>query len=159
MEKLSVRLEKFSQEDFDGYYPDALQDFASSVSKARDMSAEEALKFARQAFDTLLPHGRVDTLDQYLSKIMVGGAQAGFLHFGIKRDKTKPYAFLWDVEVYPAYRGKGYGELAMLALENKVKELGLSSIWLNVFGYNATAIHLYKKLGYQISSMAMAKHL
>jgi len=157
MTSTSVRLEKLSQQEFDTYYLVALERLANEMARARDLSAEEALKLAQQSFDSLLPRGRVGTTDQYLFKILAGDTRVGILHFGIKRDRVKPFAFVWDIEIHSTCRGKGYGELSMLALESKVKELGLSSIGLNVFGHNATAIRLYKKLGYRISSMAMVK--
>jgi ribosomal protein S18 acetylase RimI-like enzyme len=78
---------------------------------------------------------------------------------GIRRDKTKPYAFIWNIEIDPNHRGKGYGSQTMLALEEKVKELGLATIGLNVFGHNGTAIRLYQKLGYGTSSMTMYKNV
>ena len=157
--KASVRLEKFSQAELDLYCIKAIRQYAEAVGKAKDMNAEEALKFSELSFDKILPTRSVDTPDQYLFKIMDGDMRIGILNFKINRDKEKPYAFLWDIEIDSQHRGKGYGELSMLALEEKAKELGLTSIWLNVFGYNAPAINLYKKLGYKESAITMIKQL
>jgi ribosomal protein S18 acetylase RimI-like enzyme len=45
----------------------------------------------------------------------------------------------------------------MQALEAEVRPLGATRIDLSVFGDNATAIHLYQSLGYQIQAMGMRK--
>mgnify|MGYP000551154996 CR=1 FL=1 len=46
-------------------------------------------------------------------------------------------------------RGKGVGMLAMDYLEKQIHAQGLHRIELGVFAFNAPAIKLYKKLGYQ----------
>ena len=50
----------------------------------------------------------------------------------------------------PADWGKGYGSEAMcLALRYAFHELNLNRVWLTVISYNARAIRLYEKLGFQ----------
>ncbi len=50
----------------------------------------------------------------------------------------------------PAQRGKGYGREAMtLLLDFAFAELNLYRVQLYVIAYNACAIHLYEKLGFQ----------
>ena len=46
-------------------------------------------------------------------------------------------------------RGKGVGTLAMKYLEEQIKSHGLQRIELGVFEFNASALKLYQKLGYQ----------
>lgn len=54
------------------------------------------------------------------------------------------------VTIAPALRGKGYGEKLVTALVDKAKELGYSSVVLDVFypEHQGTAIRLYKRLGF-----------
>lgn len=50
----------------------------------------------------------------------------------------------------PEYRGRGYGSEALgLALDFAFRELNLHRVQLTVFSYNAAAIHVYEKLGFQ----------
>ena len=58
-----------------------------------------------------------------------------------------------------AYRGKGYGKQAMLALEQWCMQEGLRRIALNVFAFNKTAIGLYESLGFQATNFQMKKDL
>ena len=53
-------------------------------------------------------------------------------------------AWLYDIVVDEAERGRGLGRAAMLALEAKVKELGYASVGLNVWGGNDVARALYR---------------
>ena len=49
----------------------------------------------------------------------------------------------------PRERGKGVGHLALEYLETQIAAYGLTRIELGVFEFNAPAIALYKKVGYQ----------
>ncbi|MBT4793505.1 MAG: GNAT family N-acetyltransferase [Halobacteriovoraceae bacterium] len=44
-------------------------------------------------------------------------------------------------------------------LEEKVKELKLTSIGLHVFGHNTIAINLYQKMGFDFTNHIMKKEL
>jgi hypothetical protein len=58
-------------------------------------------------------------------------------------------AFLYDIELAPATRGRGLGRATMLAAEDAARELGADRIRLNVFGHNTAARRLYESLGYR----------
>lgn len=51
------------------------------------------------------------------------------------------------------YRGEGLGFKMMDLLENKAREKGATKIRLTVLKENSKAIHIYKKLGYEISDL------
>lgn len=68
-------------------------------------------------------------------------------------------AFLYNFEIYERYRRQGYGMQALQALEEKVRELGVSKILLHVFGHNLAARNLYEKMGYEITGIHMAKNV
>ena len=68
-------------------------------------------------------------------------------------------AFIYNIEIAEALRGKGYGRQALLAVEEKVKALGLDTISLHVFGHNLVARALYEKVGYEVTNVLMSKKL
>ena len=53
-----------------------------------------------------------------------------------------------NIAVAPEYRGRGWGEELLLALEQEVRRRGASQFLLEVRPSNAAALHLYKKLGF-----------
>lgn len=152
-----MKLIEMSQKEFDAYYPGALKHLAEELSLARDISHDEALDLARKSFDSLLPNGDVKAPDQFLYTLHADGIKVGVLHFGIRRDRKAPYVYIWDIIIDQDQRGKGFGKQVMQAIEEQVIKLGHSRIALNVFGHNTPAVSLYKKMGYQPSSITMVK--
>ncbi len=64
--------------------------------------------------------------------------------------KQEPGSAWIGISIGPASaRGKGIGAKAMQYLENEIRAAGYYRIELGVFEYNAPAIRLYKKMGYQ----------
>jgi len=69
------------------------------------------------------------------------------------------YAWLFEIWLDPAERGRGVGRAAMLALEDEVRRRGLRGVELNVWGGNDVARSLYRSLGYGEQSVSMRKDL
>jgi ribosomal protein S18 acetylase RimI-like enzyme len=68
-------------------------------------------------------------------------------------------AWVNDVEVDEAFRGRGYGRQVMLLAEQAAAARGMTSVGLNVHGSNAVARDLYDSLGYQVTAQQMKKSL
>lgn len=152
-----IRLVQMTQDDYDAYYPAALQDLANELARARDLMPLEGVEAAKKSFDELFPGGKVGGKDQFIFKIANESGPVGVLHFGVRRDRIKPDVYVWSIEIEPEHRGRGYGRAAMTAVEQKARELGVSNVSLNVFGHNDPAISLYKGLGYRPVAMTMRK--
>ena len=107
-----------------------------------------------------MPDG-VNTKNQYLFQIEDSetGQRAGIIWLNTQSESPRPQGFIYDIEIEETFRGKGYGKQAMLAIEEKARELGLKSIGLHVFAHNKVASSLYEKIGYQVKSMNMTKEL
>jgi ribosomal protein S18 acetylase RimI-like enzyme len=83
------------------------------------------------------------------------GRKVGTVFLGVRSGE----AWLYDITIDAAERGRGYGRAAMLALEDEVRALGHDSVTLNVWGGNAVARGLYRSLGYVEQSVHMRKPL
>lgn len=68
-------------------------------------------------------------------------------------------AWIYDIEVEPEQRGKGFGRALLMAAEEETARHGISKIGLNVFGSNMIARSLYESAGYEVSSTQMTKKL
>jgi ribosomal protein S18 acetylase RimI-like enzyme len=108
----------------------------------------------------LLPDGLL-TASQYLFSLRdeALGTPVGSLWFGRREEGGEPTAFVFRIVIFEAFRRQGYGTQAMLALEEKVRQVGLSTISLHVFGHNHTARAMYEKLGYATTNVMMRKML
>ncbi len=72
-------------------------------------------------------------------------------------EPPRPGAWIYAIEVDAAVRGKGYGRALLAALEDRVREHGVATIGLNVFGENHVARRLYESAGYETTSLQMRK--
>ncbi len=65
------------------------------------------------------------------------------------------FAYITDLIVNPAHRGKCIGKALMKSVTNWSLEKGLDYIELNVLSENENAIKLYESLGYKEDSKTM----
>lgn len=155
-----IRLVEMSEEEFQAYLPRARKNYAEELSRANDLTDDEATAQAEAAFRRLLPEGRPGAADQFLFTAVDGdGRPVGMVWFGIRRDRKEPYGYIWEIFLEPEARGRGYGEQIMRQVEARAKALGLSHLALNVFGHNMPARKLYERLGFQITAISMGKDL
>ncbi|MGI5483789.1 GNAT family N-acetyltransferase [Streptomyces lavendofoliae] len=68
-------------------------------------------------------------------------------------------AFVYDIEVADALRGRGYGRALMLFAERLALEAGERRIGLHVFVDNTRALRLYESLGYRSTHVHCFKPL
>ncbi len=64
-------------------------------------------------------------------------------------------AWVFDIRVDDAQRGKGLGRALMEAMHAAARDLGATSVGLNVFGHNTAAVRLYESLGYRVTAQQM----
>lgn len=155
-----MRLAPLGRPEFEGYIERDIRLYAEENIRAGYWSEAEAPEKSRKAHERLLPQG-LDTPNHYLFAIREAttGTAVGSLWLMADRETEHPTGFILDLFVDEAYRRKGYARQAMLALEDKARELGLSSLGLHVFAHNPPAFHLYQGLGYEVKSLNMTKPL
>lgn len=150
-----VNLEPIQQEDFERFLERGIREYAEDHVRNGNWPAEGALERSKKEFEHYLPDG-IDSKDQYLYSIIDdSGNKIGVLWVQVKEQK----AFIYDFIIDEAFRGKGYGKQAMMAMDEILKSMNVESVGLHVFGDNITAQELYKKMGYQITGIHMKKEL
>lgn len=146
--------------EYDRFVSDLVPDYARQNVAAEYWESASSLERARAEMNQLLPKGR-ETPDQYFFKIRrePDNAVVGSLWFAVRRPPATPGGFIYDIEIDPAHRRHGYAEAAMRRLEEFARAQGVDRIALHVFGTNSGAIDLYRKLGYESTSLLMRKRL
>jgi ribosomal protein S18 acetylase RimI-like enzyme len=148
-----VTLEPMRQEDFDRVIENDIREYAADHVRNGNWPQEGSLERSRKEFETLLPQG-VHTPNQYIWSLKDGDRMIGYLWVEVKDGK----AFIYNFLIHEEYRGKGYGKLALAAMDEKLKSMHVQSVALHVFGDNTTAQELYKKMGFEITNMHMQKN-
>jgi ribosomal protein S18 acetylase RimI-like enzyme len=89
------------------------------------------------------------------------GERVGFIWVGQSRSGFTGVvqAYILSVHVTEACRGQGLGRLLMSRAEDWAREIGFTSIGLNVAAHNVPAKTLYEKLGYETETLRMIKDL
>lgn len=160
MTEAGVWLRRATQGEFDEWLPRTEADYATFIAESGAMPAEQAAAKARDDIARRFSAG-LDTPGQLVFRVMAGDEPVGWLWLEAPGTGGGDPLMGWvnNVELDPAFRGRGYGRQAMLLAEREVRERGMTSLGLNVHGQNTVARALYEGLGYQTMSLQMRKPL
>ena len=146
-------------EEFENYHEKLVRYYAIENVKSGRWEESSALEKARMEIDALLSEGLETKNHELLSIIETDNSQTiGYLWLHIFPRMEKK-GFIYDFVIHKELRGKGYGKLSLEALEEHARELGVEQLSLHVFAHNTAAVSLYKKMGYEVTSMNMAKQI
>ncbi len=152
------KLIPMTQTEFDAFFARLIPEYAAENVKAGYWDESEALEKSRKQTESLLPDG-LQTKNHYLYALYDGEAAVGLIWLHAQVERPQKSGFIYDVRVDEKFRGKGYGKQIMSLIEEKARELGLTSIGLHVFAENRVARSLYEGIGYEVSSLNMLKKL
>jgi ribosomal protein S18 acetylase RimI-like enzyme len=149
-----------SSVEFAVFRTHTIAEYAKAHTSVGNWSVEESLERSTQAINELLPDGENTEQALVLTALNETGISIGYLWIGLQRRGGAPgEAWIYDIELYEEFRGKGYGRALLLLAEQEVRKHGVKKLGLNVFGNNQVARNLYESAGYEITSMQMAKEL
>ena len=155
-----VQLIPMADSDYPAYLQNAIREYAQDKVESGNWLPDEALQRSEQEFLKLLPAG-VQTENHYLYTILdeAGGQKVGMIWFVLDCTHPLKLAFIFDFEIYEAFRRRGYGLQALRAAEAQARQMGAKKIGLHVFAHNHAARALYEKAGYQVTNLNMSKPL
>lgn len=152
-----VTLRPMTQAEYDAFDGAMWEDYAQEVARNAGMSLEDARAFGAKQRAELVPNGLHTEGQRFWIVENAEHQRVGILWVQLRAAQHE--AFIYNIEMEPAERGKGYGRQTLEALEAEVRPLGFTRIGLSVFGNNAVAMNLYRKLGYQTVATAMKKDI
>ncbi|MBS0445997.1 MAG: GNAT family N-acetyltransferase [Proteobacteria bacterium] len=146
-----------TEAEFDAFVACSVPEYAAGKVRAGNWSEDEAPQRADDEFRNFLPQG-LATPGHHLYTVRDGTREVGTLWLGEIPGRQRA-AFVYDIRIDTAARGRGYGEATMRAAEAEARRLGLTEIKLHVFADNHAARTLYEKLGYIVTNLNMSKPL
>lgn len=155
-----IQLRPMSEKAFKQYYDASVAEYAQEMAAAGNVSLEEAQSASERQFSELLPEG-LESPGQHMMSIwdQENERNVGMVWVGERSRGQMSQAVIYDIRVRESLRGQGYGTQALQAVEGMVRQMGLSEIWLHVFGHNTGAQKLYDRLGYEVTNVTMRKKL
>ena len=153
-----IQLRKMRADEFAGYVAYFVPDYAAEISSNYDVDMNTAQARAESAVEVDLGMG-VETPGQDLLCATVEGDQSdtpvGYLW--CKPHSKEKAIFISDFCILPKYRGRGYGQSALIALERRYLDTGYGEIRLRVATDNKTAERMYLKAGYLPTGINMRR--
>jgi GNAT superfamily N-acetyltransferase len=140
-----LTLRPMTAEEFQRFTHGEVEGFAEELISA-GMEREQALGRSRTMMAELLPAGR-ESPDMEFHVAEVAGEPVGDLWLSTR----ETMAFVYNIEVRPEERRRGYGAAIMKAAAHRCRALGHPVLGLNVFAHNPGARALYDKLGYRVT--------
>ena len=148
-----------SPEAWETWRAATIQGYAADMVRIGSWPADGALDRATTLFASLVPDGPSTPGHEFRSIATEAGDIVGSIWFAADGEIGQGGAFIWDIVIDPAERGRGYGRAAMEALEPLARSLGYDVIRLHVFGDNAVARRLYQAVGYIETDVTMVKRI
>ncbi len=146
--------------EFDSLRDRLVREYAADHVAAGTWTPEMAAARAAEETDRLLPQGVNTPGVRILMAETPDGDAVGFLWLALERQPgAGGGAWIYDIEILPEYRGRGFGRALLAAAEAEAAAHGVNSVGLNVFGSNLIARNLYESAGYSVSAMQLKKEL
>jgi ribosomal protein S18 acetylase RimI-like enzyme len=140
------------------YKKNLVRHYAADKVRAGAWSQAEAEGRAARDVDGLLPEGPA-TQGHLLYSVREDSsdAEVGIVWFALRDSGVGRSVWIYDIIIHENFRRKGYASRTLELVEERARDLGAMSVELHVFGHNRGARALYEKLGYNITSITMAK--
>jgi GNAT superfamily N-acetyltransferase len=154
---MTLVLRSMRDDELPAYIERSRKAYAAELAAQAGYSKEDAERKAEEDWARILPDAKRPEGNYVFAVEDEAGDQVGHLYWAERNGEEGRIAFVYDVEVYDPYRGRGYGRQTMKLLEDDVRAQGITKISLTVFGGNEVARRLYASLGYAERSIFMSK--
>ena len=155
---VELSLRPMSQEEYVVWRERSEREYAVEIAASRDLDPDAAVAASAGEFAQLLPDGLASP-DMHLFTAVVGDEPVGIGWFELRQRASGVSAWIFDIRLDEERRGQGLGRRLLDALHDAARGLGATSMTLNVFGDNATAIRLYESSGYTVTAQQMRRDL
>lgn len=151
-----IQLRPMTVQEYPAYCDYFIEDYSREIVENYGHSMDRAIELAQQDLMRCFPDG-LETNEHELLCIESSSEVVGYLWHSI--DIGNKSTFIYDFFVFSDNRNRGYGKLAMTALETQMKSVGVEQIKLRVAYHNQRALKLYQEVGFAISGYNLSKKI
>ena len=153
------RLEPRDQAAYLGWRAVIEREYAAEKVRVGNWPAADAERLSSEEFDELLPQGLATGGNELRSMVNDAGERVGAAWFLVQDREPGRVVFIYDIEVDPAHRRRGYARLALYEIERYAREHDCMGVMLHVFGDNTGARELYRSAGFVETNVTMLKRV
>jgi len=143
-----IQLRPMTQSEYPAYCDYFIDDYSREIAENYGHSMARAIELAKQDLLRCFPNG-LETDEHELLCIESGSNLVGYLWHSVKVSEKS--TFIYDFFIFINSRNKGYGKLAVTALESQLRSVGIEQIKLRVAYHNQRALKLYQEVGFAIT--------
>ena len=145
---------------FAAYLSRSIPEYAEEKVRAGSWHPDDALRMSQEGHDKFLPEGMA-TPGHFLFELVEVSTNhvVGNLWLFINDKAHPPRSWIYDIAIEERHQRRGLGRAALKLAENEMRRRGSTLMELHVFGWNARAVSLYEKSGYEYVDMVMSKPL
>ncbi|ANC76375.1 hypothetical protein ABE65_005980 [Fictibacillus phosphorivorans] len=149
-----IHLTPLTEQEFQEYLAFMISDYANEITNNFNLTLQSAIEESEMMMNDLWKEGLL-TEGQYLNNILDSKTheKVGIVWYGLIPEINQ--AYVYHIFIDDLHRRKGYGKNTLEMLQSMLKQSGIKSMGLSVFGKNEVAYQLYKKLGYKNTRISM----
>ncbi|ALS74105.1 hypothetical protein AUC31_02020 [Planococcus rifietoensis] len=155
---MKIEMQPMSEEEFDQFMAFLIPDYAKDLSENYMIPEDAAMEESRALMAKLFLN-KQNTEGQSVCHVvsMEEDKVVGSLWYNIEPSTNK--AYIYHILIGEEYRKQGMATAVLQKLEEDMRNRGVTSMGLNVFGTNPHAYELYEKMGYRVQSTSMGKRI
>ena len=156
---VSLTLRPMRDDEVPAYIERGRAAYRQDLVTQAGLTKEAAERKAQVDWERLLPEPKVpDGAHMYVVEDETG-ERVGVLWWTERDGDSGRTAYVFEIEIAEAFRGRGYGKEAMRLFEEDARARGLTEASLLVLGGNEVARSLYRSLDYAERAVFMSKSL
>jgi ribosomal protein S18 acetylase RimI-like enzyme len=155
-----IDLHKMSETEYREYRKKEIMRYAQMNVESGKWKPSDSYRRAESALKCFLPSKLPEGGLFFLTIVdTVTGNSVGTMCYGNPPNQPADEYYVYDIRIFDEHKRKKYGQTAFDKLEEKLRNIGIKKIILDVSVDNEAAIPFYQKMGYTITNYRMKKAL
>ena len=155
-----INLVQMSEKEYQQYRENEIKKYAQMQIDTCRWDSSDSYHKAESALRPFIPKRPFTEGLVFLTILALEtGKSVGTICYGHPPNQSTHETYIYNIQICDEDQRKGYGEMALVELENMLRNDGVKTIVLDVSIHNDPAFLLYRKIGYRTTHYRMKKTL